>query len=299
MRFAAARLSFPRARTRCSIPGYLPRRIRPTHRRFHHAPRRMKLKSLAAAVALMLAASSAAAAQLRIDINIPANRLRVLEGDSVLRTWRVSVGVPGHDTPDGTFTIERAEWNPSWRPPQGREWTQNAQFTPPGPNNPMGRVKLFFAPLYYIHGTPDTASIGQAASHGCVRMRNRDVIELARLLHRHAEPTVAPAEIDGILRRSGTTRWSTFRAPVPLALRYDPIEIENGELRIYPDVYERSRVHTEGVIQALLAAGYEASSIDRAQVRAVLRRAAAAEGTYTVRLAEAFSGLRRRDLAAN
>lgn len=271
------------------------------HRRtFPEVSLRMKLKSLAAALALTLASAPAAPAQVRIDINIPANRLRVLDGDSVLRTYRVSVGVPGHDTPDGAFTIERAEWNPSWRPPQGREWARDARFTPPGPNNPMGRVKLFFAPLYYIHGTPDTASIGQAASHGCVRMRNRDVIELARLLHQHAQPTVAPVEIDGILRRSGTTRWSTFRAPVPLALRYDPVEIEGDELRIYPDVYERSRIHTEGVIQALLAAGYDARSIDRQQVRAVLRRAAGAEGTYTVNLADAFSGLRRSgEMASN
>ena len=260
----------------------------------------MKLKSLAAALALTVASASTAAAQLRIDVNIPANRLQVLDGDSVIRTYRVSVGMPGHDTPDGEFTIGRAEWNPSWRPPPGREWTREARFTPPGPNNPMGRVKLFFAPLYYIHGTPDTANIGQAASRGCIRMRNRDVIELARLLHRHAQPTVAPQEIDGILRSSGTTRWSTFRAPVPLTLRYDPIVIEGDELRIYPDVYARSRVHTEGVIQALLAAGYEGGSIDRQQVRAALRRAEQAEGTYTVKLADAFRGLRLRgEVAAN
>jgi murein L,D-transpeptidase YcbB/YkuD len=252
----------------------------------------VKLTSLFAAFTLALAAAPAAEAQLRVDINIPENRLRVMEGDSVLRTYRVSVGIPGHDTPDGEFTVQRAEWNPSWRPP-AREWAREARFTPPGPNNPMGRVKLFFAPLYYIHGTPDSASIGLPASHGCVRMLNRDVIALARLLHEHAEPTVAPAEIDGILRRSGTTRWSTFRAPVPLTLRYEPILVEGGELKVFPDVYERSRVHTEAVIQALLAAGYEASSIDRAQARAVLARARAAQGPYTVRLSEAFRGLRR------
>lgn len=260
----------------------------------------MKLKSLAAALALTLAFATTAAAQLRIDINIPANRLQVFDGDSVIRTYRVSVGLPGHDTPDGEFTIGRAEWNPSWRPPENREWARDAQFTPPGPNNPMGRVKLFFAPLYYIHGTPDSASIGQAASHGCIRMRNRDVIALARLLHDHAQPTVAPREIDAILRRSGTTRWSTFRAPVPLVIRYEPVVIEGDELRVYPDFYNRRRIHTEGVIQALLAAGYDASSIDRTQVRAVLRRAEQAEGTFTVKVADAFTGLERRaDLAAN
>lgn len=252
----------------------------------------MRLRALFAALALVLAGARGAAAQLRIDINIPENRLRVLEGDSVLRSYRVSVGLPGHDTPDGEFTIGRAEWNPSWRPPE-REWARGDRFTPPGPNNPMGRVKLFFAPFYYIHGTPDSASIGRAASHGCVRMHNRDVIELARFLHARAQPTVAPSEIDGILRRSGTTRWSTFRAPVPLSIRYEPIVVEGGELKVFPDVYGRSRIHTEAVIQALLAAGYQAGSIDRAQVRAVLQRAREAEGAFSVRLGEAFGGLRK------
>jgi murein L,D-transpeptidase YcbB/YkuD len=253
---------------------------------------------LIASLALTLAAAAPAAAQLQIDLNIPENRLRLLDGDSVVRSYRVSVGMPGHDTPDGSYTIERAEWNPSWRPPTEREWARDKQFTPPGPNNPMGRVKLFFAPLYYIHGTPDSASIGRPASHGCVRMRNRDVVELARLLHEHAEPTVAPSEIDAILRRSGTTRWSTFRAPVPLVIRYDPIVVQGDEVRVYPDFYDRSRLHTEGVIQALIAAGYDPASIDRAQARALLQRAGQTRGTLTAKLADTFSGLRRADQPA-
>src|SRR3712207_1349912 len=61
---------------------------------------RMKLKSLAAALALTLASAATAPAQLRIDVNPPANRLQVFDGDSVIRTYRVSVGMPGHDTPD-------------------------------------------------------------------------------------------------------------------------------------------------------------------------------------------------------
>lgn len=269
-----------------------------------HVPRHpersrlVKLSRLIVALAFS-AVAAPAAAQMRLDLNIPENRLRVLDGDSVVRTYRVSVGTPGHDTPDGSFTVERAEWNPSWRPPTNREWARGKEFMPPGPNNPMGRVKLFFMPLYYIHGTPDSASIGTPASHGCVRMRNRDVVELARLLHQHAQPTVAPSEIDGILRRATTTRWSSFRAPVPLVIRYDPVVVENDEVRVYPDFYNRSRVHSEGVIQALLAAGYEANSIDRAQIRALLQRARQARGPVTARLSEAFTGLRRSSAAAD
>jgi murein L,D-transpeptidase YcbB/YkuD len=258
-----------------------------------------RLALLAALLAAPLAGQGAQdaaptpAGGLRLDLNIPENRLRVMDGDSVIRSYRVSVGMPGHDTPDGDFTVQRAEWNPSWRPPE-REWARDNRFTPPGPSNPMGRVKLFFAPYYYLHGTPDTANIGQPASHGCVRMRNRDVIALARLLHQRAEPTVAPAEIDGILRRSSQTRWSTFRAPVPLTLRYEPIVARGDTLRFYKDVYARDRLHTEGVIQALLGAGYDVSGFDRAAARRLLARAAEAEGVLAVRIGDAFPSLRRR-----
>jgi hypothetical protein len=74
--------------------------------------------------------------------------------------------------------------------------------------------------------------------------------------------------------------------------------VQGGELRVFPDVYDRSRIHTEAVIQALLAAGYDGASINRGQIRAVLQRARAAESAFSIRLAEAFSGLRRREDAA-
>jgi murein L,D-transpeptidase YcbB/YkuD len=234
---------------------------------------------------------------LRIDINIPENRLRVYDGDSLLKVYRVSVGLPGHDTPDGEFTIDHAEWNPWWRPP-AREWAKDDHVTPPGPNNPMGRVKLFFAPLYYIHGSPHVRELGTAASHGCVRMMNADVIELARLIHARNGGSVSNAEITRLLARPSQTRASRIATPVPLVLRYDPIVVTDGELRIYKDVYSRSRVHTEGVVQALIAAGYDPASVDRAEVRRVLSRASAARSTFVVKLTDAFAGLRAPETVA-
>lgn len=262
----------------------------------------MTFRTLAAALALAGAARAAHAqvpaepqpqlrvAGLRIDINIPENRLRVYDGDSLLKVYRVSVGMPGHDTPDGEFTIDHAEWNPWWRPP-ARDWAKDDHVTPPGPNNPMGRVKLFFAPYYYIHGSPHVQDLGRPASHGCVRMMNRDVIELARLVHDRNGGSVSGAAITRILARPSATQTSTLSTPVPLTLRYDPIVVVDDELRIYKDVYSRSRVHTEGVIQALIAAGHDPASIDRAEVRRVLAAAAAARGTYVVKIADAFAGL--------
>ncbi|HET7462254.1 MAG TPA: L,D-transpeptidase [Longimicrobium sp.] len=269
----------------------------------------MKLRIFAAALALASALAPAARAQagaapaadtaapgpassLRIDINIPENRLRLYDGDSLVKTYRVSVGLPGHDTPDGRYTIDHAEWNPWWRPPQDRAWTRGKENTPPGPNNPMGRVKLFFAPYYYIHGSPEVRDLGTPASHGCVRMMNRDVVELARTIHERNGGSVSGREITQLLARPSQTRWSRIATPVPLTIRYDPVIVRGDTLRIYPDFYHHNAVHTESVVQALMAAGYDPRSIDRADVRRVITAAGQAEGIYAVPLAEAFAGLR-------
>jgi murein L,D-transpeptidase YcbB/YkuD len=225
---------------------------------------------------------------LHLDLNIPALRLNVYEGEELLKSYSVAVGKKGHDTPIGVYTMEHAEWNPWWRPPPGRPWTQGRTITPPGPNNPMGRVKLFFAPLYFIHGTPESESIGSPASHGCVRMLNKDAIELARLIHERAAPQVSAREIDRILAQPRNTRAVRFQERVKVTIRYDPIVVENGLLRIYPDLYGYSRHHTENVLQALLAAGYGIQGIQRDDVRALLARAAAEKGTFSIPVEEAF-----------
>jgi murein L,D-transpeptidase YcbB/YkuD len=240
---------------------------------------------------LFLALAPAAAAQggagaIRVDLNIPSSRLVVYEGEKVIATYPTSVGVRGHNTPLGEFKIDHAEWNPWWRPPE-REWAKNEKVTPPGPNNPMGRVKLFFAPLYFIHGTPAAASIGTPASHGCVRLLNKDAVALATLLHERARATAAASDIPKILA-SGQTRRSDFRAPASLTIRYDLVEVDSAEVRIYPDVYRYNTAHSEAVIQALIRAGYDPSTIERAKVRELLARPRPAKGTLRVPLREAF-----------
>lgn len=252
------------------------------------------LQTTLLAAGLMLAGASGAGAQqdagsLRLDLNIPSSRLVVYEGDRVIRSYPVSVGKPGYDTPEGEYTIDHAEWNPWWRPPPGREWTRGREITPPGPNNPMGRVKLFFAPLYFIHGTSEAEAIGSPASHGCVRMLNKDAVELGKLLHERASATFAASQVDAVLR-AGTTRHARFRSPAALTIRYDAVVVEDGELRIYPDLYRRNTVHAEAVYQALIAAGYDASSVQRPAVRAVLERARGAKSVFRVALSEAFGG---------
>jgi lipoprotein-anchoring transpeptidase ErfK/SrfK len=69
---------------------------------------------------------------------------------------------------------------PTWINPDPTGWGASMPaMIPPGPGNPLGvRAINWTAPGIRFHGTSATSSIGTAASHGCVRMYNEDVIEL-------------------------------------------------------------------------------------------------------------------------
>ena len=109
-------------------------------------------------------------------LNIPASRIDVYERGRRTKTYEVSAGAREFSTPPGKYRVSQVTWNPWWHPPKS-EWARNEKPTPPGLNNPMGRVKLNFAPLLYIHGTPWVDDLGTPASHGCIRMRDRDLID--------------------------------------------------------------------------------------------------------------------------
>jgi lipoprotein-anchoring transpeptidase ErfK/SrfK len=88
-----------------------------------------------------------------------------------VRRFQVATGQPIYPTPVGSFKIVIKERNPWWYPPPGSPWAKGAKPIPPGPGNPLGtRWMGLSAPNVGIHGTPDPASLGYSASHGCIRM---------------------------------------------------------------------------------------------------------------------------------
>jgi lipoprotein-anchoring transpeptidase ErfK/SrfK len=92
------------------------------------------------------------------------------KGMRVWRKFRVATGMSIYPTPLGRFTIENKQLNPWWYPPAS-PWAAGASPIPPGPGNPLGTRWMGLSdPLVGIHGTPDSASIGYSASHGCIRM---------------------------------------------------------------------------------------------------------------------------------
>jgi lipoprotein-anchoring transpeptidase ErfK/SrfK len=110
-----------------------------------------------------------------IVIRRASNRLFLYRGPGkggmkLRRQFGVATGQAAYPTPLGSFTIADKQENPWWYPPDS-DWAAGAQPIPPGPGNPLGtRWMGLSEPLIGIHGTPDAASIGYSASHGCIRM---------------------------------------------------------------------------------------------------------------------------------
>jgi lipoprotein-anchoring transpeptidase ErfK/SrfK len=98
----------------------------------------------------------------RIIVDLSDRNLYLLDGNSVVRSFPVGVGKILTKTPAGDYSIINKQANPGG--PFGAFW--------------MGLSR----PHYGIHGTNDPSSIGREVSHGCIRMHNEDVLQLAALV---------------------------------------------------------------------------------------------------------------------
>ena len=112
----------------------------------------------------------------QVLVSIPDRKLAVLEDGKVIRTFAVAVGAAASPSPTGEFQIVRRLVNPTYYHP--------GVVIPAGGDNPIGPRWLGLNKKGYgIHGTNDPRSIGRAASHGCIRMRNRDIVQFFSLVN--------------------------------------------------------------------------------------------------------------------
>jgi L,D-transpeptidase-like protein len=106
-----------------------------------------------------------------IVIRRASHRLYLYRGSRFWTSLGVAVGMPQYPTPLGSFFVANKQRSPWWYPPDSA-WAAGASPIPPGPGNPLGtRWMGLSRGGVGIHGTPDAASIGYSASHGCIRMR--------------------------------------------------------------------------------------------------------------------------------
>jgi lipoprotein-anchoring transpeptidase ErfK/SrfK len=132
--------------------------------------------------------------------------LSLLENGKVVRRFPVAVGMPGWETPVGSFQVLNKTENPVWEHPQ------KGTHTPAGPANPLGSRWIGFhqdcqgkrgwdgehmldvkgCVVAGFHGTPHRWTVGQALSHGCVRLYDEDVRQVFDFVSIGTPVTVLP-----------------------------------------------------------------------------------------------------------
>ncbi|WP_293150257.1 MULTISPECIES: L,D-transpeptidase [unclassified Microcoleus] len=110
--------------------------------------------------------------EVRLVLKLRERRVYVYRKNKVQASFPVAVGKGGWETPTGNFKITHMIKDPVWEHP----WT--GELVPAGPDNPLGSRWIGFwtdgKNVIGFHGTPNPESIGRAASHGCVRMFDKD-----------------------------------------------------------------------------------------------------------------------------
>lgn len=152
------------------------------------------------------AAATSSASQRELVLDRRRRQLLVIENGTPLRRFPVAVGMPGWETPVGRFAVIEMQTNPTWEHPVSGLLIQ------PGPDNPLGSRWIGFhrdcsgrsgfngkehlvvqgCVVAGFHGTPNRSSIGQAVSHGCVRLYDEHVRVLFDLVGLGTPVTVLP-----------------------------------------------------------------------------------------------------------
>lgn len=109
-------------------------------------------------------------------LSLGERQVSLYQGEKLIASYPVAVGADETPTPLGEFAVSQMVIEPRWQSP----WT--GELHEPGPNTALGLRWIGFSTTeegsFGFHGTPTVESIGEAASNGCVRMYNEDVVEL-------------------------------------------------------------------------------------------------------------------------
>ena len=176
---------------------------------------------LAGALVFGLGAARApvsAISPLTLEASLSERKLTIKRDGETVKIYDVAIGAAEHPTPTGSFNVRKLVWNPAWTPPPVG-WAKGSTAKSPGhPANPMKMVKIFFQePDYYIHGTGAVESLGEAASHGCLRMDPNDAAEVALMVMENGGVARDWDWVKGVLHL-GEQRTVTVQQAAPLTV---------------------------------------------------------------------------------
>ncbi len=173
-----------------------------------------------------------------IVINLAEYRMYYFpQGKPVVYTYPLGIGREGWNSPVGTTHISGKFPNPTWTPPASIRAEHAAEgdilpaVVPAGPNNPLGPFKFTLGlskGAYLIHGSNKKFGIGMRVSHGCFRMLNNNVLELASMA-----PIGTPVRVINQPYKFGVAGGKLyFEAHTPLDDHGEPSIVDKHELVI-------------------------------------------------------------------
>lgn len=208
-------------------------------------------------------------------VNVAGFTVAVVDQDVPIWESRVIVGDPYTQTPSFRADMRSIVLNPTWTVPpgmmrneigpamrrdpsylqrKGYRMVDGQVVQPPGPRNPLGRIKLMLPNPHsvYLHDTPSKASFAKESrmfSHGCVRVEKP--FELAALVL--DDPAWTPDALHAAAA-SGKTRTIVVQRPLPVLLLYWTAAVDpDGRVRFLPDVYERDPAVIRDLAQPVAA----------------------------------------------
>src|ERR1051326_2914777 len=187
----------------------------------------------------------------RIVVNIPAFRMDVFREGRLVKCYKIGIGYKEFPLPTGFRKAEMIIFNPTWTQPN-ESWASNpGEVVPAGAaGNPLGPIKVPIGGANLIHGGKDLWKIGTFASHGCVGLTNGQVKDFAKVLAEATDTELKEDTMSGYLKRRSLTQVVKLARLVPVELRYETIVIEDGQLHIYRDVYNK-KGNTEENLRAV------------------------------------------------
>ncbi len=216
---------------------------------------------------------------LKITVNVPSFQMTLWQNGKEVKTYPIGVGLKDYPIYIGLREASAVIWNPVWIPPDS-DWVHASKkvkageiILPTDPRNPLGKMKIPLGYGYLIHQAKGAGDLGSLVSHGCVRVMQADLYDLANKIIAARELDVTKEQI-AEARGTKETLVAELEPIIPVEITYDTLVVEAGKLRIYPDVYERKTNTAENLRAELKSSGVAATNLDDATLNKMLARAA-------------------------
>lgn len=215
---------------------------------------------------------------IRLTLNIPSFQLTVWQSGKEVAMYHVGVGKIDFPVPVSLRNATSIEFNPVWIPPSS-DWIEKSSTVkagevvlPTDPRNPLGKIKIPLGYGYLLHQAKGPGDLGGLVSHGCIRVMQKDLYEIAEMIAAARELDITPGQI-AATKRNKKTKLVPLESPVIVEITYDTIVVENGRLNVYPDVYEKKMNSLANIRTELRTSGIDDSLVTDKEIARIIAMA--------------------------